>query len=253
MIFDTHTHYDDRAYGNSADELIRRILSTNVTGFIAVGANLKRSRASVKIAEKYSSVYASVGIHPHDVDSLPPDYLAQLEVMAKSSKVVAIGETGLDYHYEGYNREKQITVFREQLGLAQKLNLPVIIHSREAKEDTMNILRGMKNLPKAVMHCYSGDVAMARELLNLGILISFTGVITFKNAHNAVEVCREIPLESIMLETDCPYMAPVPFRGKLCDSSMLGYVAEKLAEIKDIPVSEVVRVCNDNAMRFFNI
>ena len=253
-LFDTHAHYDDKAYGGSADELIGRMMSADVNGvagFMAVGCSFKRIPRSIALAEKYDNVYASVGIHPHYVDDLPSGYVATLEEFAKHPKVVAIGEAGLDYHYEGYSREKQIQSFREQLELAQKLELPFIVHSRDSAQDTMEILREYK--PHAVMHCYSGSVEMARELVKMGILLSFTGVLTFKNAKKAIEVCREIPLDMLMLETDCPYMAPEPFRGKLCDSSMAWYTAEKIAEIKGLTAHEVVETCNNNAKRFFNI
>jgi len=250
-LFDTHAHYDDKAYKNEANTLIQRILFDNVAGFIAVGCSLETIPKSIEISEKYENVYVSVGIHPHYVNELPDDYLSLLEDWTKLDKICAIGETGLDYHYEGYSQENQIKVFREQLVLAEKLKLPVIVHSRDAAADTMEVLRELR--PRAVMHCYSGSVEMARELVKMGIFISFTGVITFKNARKAVEVCREISLDMMMLETDCPYMAPEPFRGKVCDSSMAWYTAEKIAEIKGISVNEVVTICNNNAKRFFNI
>jgi TatD DNase family protein len=256
-LFDTHTHYDDDAYGGSADELIGRILSDNVSGFMAVGCSLETIPKAIKMAEKYSNVYASVGIHPHYAGDLPKDYPALLEKWAGHSKVKAIGEFGLDYHYDGYNREKQIEVFRESLNLAVKLGLPAIIHSRDSSADTMEILReffyGKPDKLRAVMHCYSGSVEMAEELVKMGIRISFTGVITFKNAKKAVSVCRKIPIEMFMLETDCPYMAPEPFRGKVCDSSMAWNTAAKIGEIKGLCAEEVVKICNKNAEKFFNI
>jgi TatD DNase family protein len=251
LIFDTHAHYEDKAYGNNADELIERILSENVAGFINVGCSLESIPAALQIAERYQTVYASVGIHPHYAGDLPPDYLSRIENWAKFPKVRAIGETGLDYHYDGYIREKQIKVFIEQIDLAKRLNLPVIIHSRDAARDTMDIVREAK--PRAVMHCYSGSAEMARELIKLDVLISFTGVLTFKNARKAAEVCRQVPLEMMMLETDCPYMAPEPFRGRTCDSSMTRYTAEKIAQIKGVTVDEVVKTCNNNAKIFFDI
>jgi TatD DNase family protein len=253
-LFDTHAHYDDKAYGGNADALITRILSDSenaVAGFMAVGCSMRTIPKSLAIAEKYGTVYASAGIHPHYVKQVTPDYLLRLEEWAKHSKVRAIGETGLDYHYDGYCRETQIRVFREQLALAARLNLPVIVHSRDSTADTLEILREFR--PKGVMHCYSGSVDTARELVKLGILISFTGVITFRNARKAAEVCREIPDESIMLETDCPYMAPEPFRGKLCDSSMAWKSAAKIAEIRGVSVEKMVEICNNNAKKFFNI
>ena len=250
-LFDTHAHYDDRAYGKSPRELIKRILSENVSGFIQVGCSLKSIPRSLEIAEEFDNVFVSAGIHPHYASELPADYLSRLQKWANHPCVVAIGEIGLDYHYEGYSRSNQIKVFRAQLNFAENLGLPVIIHSRDATEDMMEILREMR--PKAVMHCYLGSAETARELMKLGIPISFTGVITFKNAKKAVEVCRETPLQMLMLETDCPYMAPEPFRGKVCDSSMAWHTAAKIAEIKGISTEEVVRICNANAERFFNI
>ncbi|MCL2037032.1 MAG: TatD family hydrolase [Oscillospiraceae bacterium] len=261
-LFDTHAHYDDKAYGKDSAGLIKRILDENVAGFIQIGCRLKEIPRTLEIASTHANVYAAIGIHPHyvnDFAKLPHDYLAQLEVFAASSeKVKAIGEMGLDYHYDGYNRENQIKAFREQLRLAEKLGLPAIIHSREADEDALAILEEFrKNFKggdfKVVVHCYSGGLEMSRRLLEMGIMLSFTGVLTFKNAKNAVEVCRETPLDMLMLETDCPYMAPEPFRGKVCDSSMAWYTAEKIAEIKGISAAEVVTACNDNARKFFAI
>ena len=250
-MFDTHAHYDDRAYGKCPRELISRILKDNVSGFIQVGCSLRSIPESLKIADEFDNVYAAVGIHPHYASELPDDYLSRVQKWASYPSVVAIGEIGLDYHYEGYSRDNQIKVFTEQLDLAKKTGLPVIIHSRDAAEDTMRILRETR--PMAVMHCYSGSLEMSRELIKLGILISFSGVITFKNAKKAAEVCREVPLHMLMLETDCPYMAPEPHRGKTCDSSMAWHTAAKIAEIKGISTQEVVEVCNETAKRFFNI
>ena len=254
-LFDTHTHYVDKRYRGGADALIQRILADNVAGFIAVGYDVSSSRASVALAERYDGVFAAVGVHPHDAKpSLDADYIAQLERLAVQSKVKAIGECGLDYHYDGYDRSTQMNVFEAQLRLAVKLNLPVIVHSRDATADTMSILREyVPQLKGAVMHCYAGSVETARELVAMGMLISFTGALTFNNARVAKEVAKVIALEHIMLETDCPYMAPQAFRGKTCDSSMAWCTAEKLAEIKGISVSEVVTACNNNAKKFFNI
>ena len=254
-LFDTHAHYDDRAYGDNPYEFINRILSDDdarVAGFMQIGCSVKDIPKSLMIAEKFDNVYAAVGFHPHYAGKLPNDYISRLRKWAEHPKVRAIGETGLDYHYEGYCRDAQIEAFRKQLDLSRELNLPAVIHSRDAAQDTMNVLREYKGI-KAVMHCYSGSVETARELIQLKVLISFTGVITFKNAKKAVEVCREVPLSLLMLETDCPYMAPEPFRGKLCDSSMAWQTAAKIAEIKGISTEEVVEACNNNAKTFFNI
>lgn len=250
-VIDTHSHYDDEAFDEDRDKLLSEMLGSSVEKIVSIGCTLERSRMAVEFAEKHDKIYAAVGIHPEDCYDLPEDYLSQIKNMAKNPKVVAIGEIGLDYHRDDYKRKKQIECFKEQLDLAKELNLPVVVHSREATQDTVDILREYR--PKGVVHCYSGSAEIARELLDIGMHISFTGVLTFKNARKAVEACSIIPLERLMLETDCPYMAPVPYRGKRCDSSMVYYIAEKVAEIKGIGVNDVIKACNHTAELFFNI
>ncbi|MCL2696585.1 MAG: TatD family hydrolase [Oscillospiraceae bacterium] len=253
-LFDTHTHYDDRAYDDDRHELIARLLSGNVAGFIAIGCNLKRSEKAVALAEKYPQVYAAVGIHPQDVNSLPPDYLRTLEKFAESEKVKAIGEIGLEY-YKEYNKQQQNKIFREQLELAESLNLPVIIHSREAFADTYDILNEYtKKGMRFVCHCFSEDGEAAGKLADIGVYVSFTGAIAFeKKTEKAIEACKNVPDELLLLETDCPYLAPPPFRGKRCDSSMAWYTAQKIAQIKKKTTDEIVEMCNNNAYRFFGI
>ena len=250
-VIDTHAHYDDSAFDSDRYELLNDILETSVEKIITIGCSLESSRNAIEIAEKYNSVYASVGIHPSDCMGLPENYIDTLSEMSNNKKVVAIGEIGLDYHYDGYDRDAQIDCFIKQLELAEKLSLPVIIHSREATADTMDILRKYK--PRGVVHCFSGSVETAREIINLGMMISFTGVLTFKNSKKAVEACKEIPLERLMLETDSPYMAPVPHRGERNNSSYVYHVAEKLAEIKNMDVEEIINICNNNAINFFGL
>jgi len=250
-VIDTHAHYDDSAFDSDRYELLNDILETSVEKIITIGCSLESSRNAIEIAEKYNSVYASVGIHPSDCMGLPENYIDTLSEMSNNKKVVAIGEIGLDYHYYGYDRDAQIDCFIKQLELAEKLSLPVIIHSREATADTMDILRKYK--PRGVVHCFSGSVETAREIINLGMMISFTGVLTFKNSKKAVEACKEIPLERLMLETDSPYMAPVPHRGERNNSSYVYHVAEKLAEIKNMDVEEIINICNNNAINFFGL
>lgn len=250
-VIDTHAHYDDEAFDIDRDELLQRLLDSSVDKIITIGCSLERSRMAAELAEKYENIFAAVGIHPEDCYDLPEDYLNRIEQLAAGKKVVAIGEIGLDYHYEGYNKELQQKCFKEQLLLAKKLNLPVVVHSRDATKDTLDILREYK--PKGVVHCFSGSAETAREILEIGMMISFTGVLTFKNAKKAVEACSVIPLERLMLETDCPYMAPVPYRGERCDSSMVYNIAEKVAEIKGISVNEVIKTCNKNAEEFFGL
>ncbi len=251
-LIDTHAHYDDEAYDKDRDILLKKLFDESVKKVITVGCALDRWEDTLRLAESYEGVYGAVGIHPEDIYGLPEDYLARIEDLAKNPKIVAIGEMGLDYHYENFDREKQIKVFTEQLRLADRLDMPIIIHSRDAAEDTMRILRAEKP-KKAVMHCFSGSCETAAEVLSLGLYISFTGVLTFKNAKKAVEACALAPLDRLMLETDCPYMAPVPFRGERCDSSMIMSTAAKMAEIKGVSTEEMIEICNKNAERFFGI
>lgn len=250
-VIDTHAHYDDDAFDADRHELLKEMLGSTVDSIITIGCSLERSHTAVEIAEKYERVYAAVGIHPEDCYNLPENYIDILKELSKNPKVVAIGEIGLDYHYDGYKKKMQIDCFKKQLELASEINLPVVIHSREATQDTMEILKEYK--PRGVMHCFSGSAETALEIINLGMMISFTGVLTFKNAKKAVEACRAIPIERLMLETDCPYMAPVPHRGERNNSSYVYHIAEKVAEIKNLSVKEVIEICNSNAISFFGL
>ena len=248
---DTHAHYDAEEFDADRDELLTQLFAESVDSIITMGCSLKSSAAALKLAEKYERMYAAVGIHPEDCENLPDDYISQIKTLAANKKVRAIGEIGLDYHYDGFSREKQIACFKEQLKLAQELDIPVVIHSRDATKDTLDILA--KYRPRGVVHCFSGSAETAREILRLGLMISFTGVLTFKNAKKTVEACEVIPLDRIMLETDCPYMSPVPYRGERCDSSMVRFTAEKLAQIKGISTDEAILACNRNAIEFFGL
>lgn len=248
---DTHAHYDAEEFDADRDELLTRLFAESVDSIITMGCSLKSSAAALKLAEKYERMYAAVGIHPEDCENLPDDYISQIKTLAANKKVRAIGEIGLDYHYDGFSREKQIVCFKEQLKLAQELDFPVVIHSRDATKDTLDILAEYR--PRGVVHCFSGSAETAREILRLGLMISFTGVLTFKNAKKAVEACEVIPLDRIMLETDCPYMSPVPYRGERCVSSMVRFTAEKLAQIKGISTDEAILACNRNAIEFFGL
>lgn len=250
-VTDTHAHYDDAAFESDRDLLLSDILENSVKNIITIGCSLDSSRKAIEISEKFPAIYAAIGIHPSDCYDLPVNYIDIIRDMSRHDKVVAIGEIGLDYHYEGYDRDMQIDCFEKQISLAKELDLPIIVHSREATLDTMTILK--KHKPKGVVHCFSGSVETAREILDLGMMISFTGVLTFKNSKKAVEACKEIPIERLMLETDSPYMAPVPHRGKRNNSSYTIHVAEKVAEIKNMSVEEVVRICNQNATSFFGL
>ncbi len=212
---------------------------------------MQKSKACRDLADKYDFVYFTAGVHPEDVDSIGDNWLSELEKLLSHEKAVAVGEIGLDYHYEGFDRNKQIAVFEQQLILANRLNKPVVIHSRDATKDVLDLLK--KHHPKGVMHCFSGSVETAREVLDLGLYISFTGALTFKNAKKAVAACEAIPAERLMLETDSPYMAPHPFRGNRCDSSFIRITAEKMAEIKGLDTDEMVRISNENAATLFGI
>lgn len=248
-IFDTHAHYDDDAFKDDAEKILNSLQAYGVCNVINVGADLESSKNSVNLSQNYDFVCAAVGIHPYSANDLPSDYLAQLENLCKKNKTVAIGEIGLDYHNNSCPKETQIKVFQEQLELAAKLDLPVIIHSREAHEDTLKILKSYK--PSGVVHCFSGSLEMTKEIIKLKMHIGLGGVVTFKNAKHTQDVAKNIPLESLLLETDAPYMAPAPFRGQRCDSSLIKYTAQKIAELRKISVENLLRATRQNAEKLF--
>ncbi len=252
-IFETHAHYDDEAFDEDRDLLLQNLQNQGVCNVITAGADLDSSLKAIGLSKKYGYIYAAVGIHPENIsENLDKDYLEKLESMiSENKKVVAVGEIGLDYHFRIDNKESQKEVFINQIKLANNLGLPVLVHDREAHGDTMEILKKLK--PKGIVHCFSGSLEMAKEVVKLGMFLGVGGVVTFKNAKNIVEIVREMPLKYMVLETDAPYMAPTPFRGKRCDSSMIKYTAEKIAEIKDISVSEVLDITKNNAKKLFGI
>lgn len=251
-IFDTHAHYADRAFDKDRYELLEKMPDMGVKYIMLASSSIDDTEENAAIAEKYGYIYAASGVHPESVDETQEGYLDIVRSTAlKSSKVKAIGEIGLDYHYEGYSREKQIKLFEEQLVLAKELDMPVIVHSRDACEDTLELLK--KHKPQGVLHCFSGSAETAKEIIKLGMYIGFTGVLTFKNAKKALKALAEVPMDRLLLETDCPYMAPVPFRGKRCDSSMIEYTAAAAAEIKGIDVQELINITCENGKRLFRI
>lgn len=252
-IFDSHAHYDDQAFDSDRDSLLAAMPSLGVGHIINAGASLESSQKSLELSARYPYIYAACGVHPELADSIPEDYLQQLEDMCLSSrKVKAVGEIGLDYHYEDMApKETQRRIFAEQIELANRLRLPVIVHDREAHGDTMDLLRRYR--PAGVVHCFSGSVEMMREVLGLGMYIGLGGVVTFKNARVPVEVAKAVPLDRLVLETDAPYMSPVPFRGKRCDSSMIRYTGEKIAQLKGISLDELFSITEANAARLFTI
>ncbi|HIW57213.1 MAG TPA: TatD family hydrolase [Firmicutes bacterium] len=252
MLFDTHAHLDDKSFDKDRDELIEEIRGSGVTNIMDIGADIESSKKALSIAKKYDFIYAAVGVHPSDVSGMTDADLDVIRELAKDEKVKAIGEIGLDYHYDDADREAQKKWFVKQLELADELGLPVVIHDRDSKGDCINILRDMK-VKNAVMHCFSGSAETARQLVKMGLMISFTGVLTFKNARRAVEACREIPLERLMIETDCPYMAPEPHRGERNHSGYVRFVAEKMAAVKGVSYDEICRITYENGRRFFNI
>ncbi|MDE5853686.1 MAG: TatD family hydrolase [Ruminococcus sp.] len=251
-IFDTHAHYADNAFDDDRDELLESLPKKGVKYIMLASSSVDDTAENAVIAEKYDYIYTASGVHPESVESNPENYLDIVKNIALSSeKVKAIGEIGLDYHYDGYNRDKQIKLFEEQLLLARELDLPVIVHSRDACKDMLDILKKYK--PNGVVHCFSGSAETAKEIIKIGMYIGFTGVLTFKNAKKSLKALEIVPLDRLLLETDCPYMAPVPFRGKRCDSSMIAYTAKKAAEIKNIDVQKLIDITCENAKRFYNI
>ena len=253
MLFDTHAHMDDRAFDADRETLLGDLPNRQIGLLMNPGCSLESSYNAVKLANRYDYIYAAVGSHPDAADEVNTQVLERYrELCRQNRKVKAIGEIGLDYHYEDIPRELQKQAFRAQMALAAELKLPVIVHEREAHEDGMAIVREFPTV-KGVFHCYSGSAEMARQLVALGWYIGFTGVLTFKNARKAVEVASTIPLERIVLETDCPYMAPEPFRGKRNDPGKLFRMAEKLAEIRGLSVEEIHRVTVENGKRLYRI
>lgn len=252
MIFDTHAHYTDSAFDEDREPLISSLPNKNVGLVMQACTDLEDAVKIQQTADRYDFMYASVGIHPENIaEGIPENAYEKLKELAQHKKVRAIGEIGLDYHYEGYDREKQISLFRMQLELAKELNLPVMIHSRDATEDCMNILKEYR--PKGVMHCFSGSAETAREVVSLGMYVGFTGVLTFKNAKKALRAIEAVPFDRLVLETDCPYMAPVPYRGKRCDSSMIVHTAEAAGNVLSKTTEEVIKQTFENGCRLYNI
>ena len=251
-LFDTHSHYNDKAFSEDLENVLEKVKNSGVTKLVCIGYNLKSSKKAVELAQKYDFIYATVGVHPSDTKDMTDDDIETLKQLAKHKKVVAIGEIGLDYHYDDTDPETQKIWFRKQLDLAKELDMPVVIHDRESKGECIKILKE-KNITNGVFHCFSGSAETAKEILKMGFHISFTGVLTFKNARRALEALEVIPLEKLFIETDCPYMAPEPFRGTRNDSSLVYRVAEKMAEIKDLSVQEIINITTENAKHFFNI
>ena len=252
MLFDTHAHMDDRRFDSDREEVLESLKEKGVGLVMNPGCSLESSRNAIALAERYDFVYAAVGSHPDVADEVNEQVLEEYRKLCKlHNKVKAIGEIGIDYHYEDIPRDLQLRAFRMQMELAREVKLPVIVHEREAHEDGMAVVREFPDVT-GVFHCYSGSAEMARQLVDKGWYIGFTGVLTFKNARKAIETAQAIPIDRIVLETDCPYLAPVPFRGKRNDSTKLCYVAEMIAQIKGISVAEVEAITCRNAYALYS-
>ncbi|MBE6794716.1 MAG: TatD family deoxyribonuclease [Ruminococcaceae bacterium] len=251
-IFDVHAHYDDEKFNEDREELLGSLPSMGVRAVVNASVDIATAKKAIEFSEKYPFMYAAVGIHPENLDGLEENYLSILaDLYENNKKVVAIGEIGLDYYWD-IPKEPQLKVFEDQLKLAMELDAPVVIHDREAHGDTMRILK--KYTPKKVLlHCYSGSREMLKEVMRMGAFISLGGVVTFKNARVPVEVAEAVPVDRLLLETDCPYLSPVPFRGKRNSSEKIAYTAEKIAEIKGMDTQNLIDITCKNAFEFFDI
>ncbi len=250
-IFDTHAHYDDESFDADRFELIEEMLAGSVCGVINCGCTVAGSKLSIEFAEKYSQFYAAVGIHPQNAAEEAENALEEIENLAANKKVVAIGEIGLDYHYDYTPKEMQLEYFEKQILLAKKLDLPVIVHDREAHQDCVDML--LKHKPRGVMHCFSGSVETAKQLTDIGFYIGLGGSVTFKNAKKPAEVAAAIDADRLLLETDCPYMTPVPLRGRRNNSMLISHTAEKIAELRNMQPQDVIDIARENAKILFKI
>ncbi len=253
MLFDTHAHYDSRQFDADRDQVLSALPGQGVGLVVNPGCDLDSSRRAIGIAERYPFIYAAAGVHPEDCAGWQDTDVDELRSLAAHPKVVAVGEIGLDYYWkENPPREFQQRVFRAQLALARELDLPVIVHDREAHGDCLSIIREFPQV-RGVFHCFSGSAEMAKELVGLGWMISFTGALTYKNARKAVEAAQAVPLDRIMIETDSPYMAPVPCRGERCHSGLARHTCERLAELRGISPEECARITFENGTEFYQL
>lgn len=254
MIFDTHAHYDDKAFDSDRDSLMRQLPGGGIGYVVNVSASLSSVKSTVALTEQYPFVYGAVGIHPNETEELKESDIKDLKESLQLPKIVAVGEIGLDYYWDTPGRDIQKYWFERQLDLARDLDKPVIIHSRDAAEDTLNIIKAKGGADyRMVIHCYSYSVEMAREYLNMGYYLGIGGVVTFQNAKKLKEVVKYAPLDRLLLETDCPYLAPVPNRGKRNSSLNLPLVARAIAELKEIDYDSVIEAAYGNARRFYGI
>lgn len=253
--FDTHAHYDDERFEKDRQDVLEKIYKSGVTKCINVGCSIETSIKSIELAKKYEFIYAMIGIHPSEVpqteDMLWKDIEKIKDLAVKNKKIVAIGEIGLDYHYDGFDKEMQQKAFIKQIELANELNLPISIHTRDAIDDTINIIRKYKISNGGILHCCPFNPELVKHGLEQGLHIAFGGTCTFKNSRNAKEIINMVPLDKILIETDSPYLSPEPFRGTRNDSSNLKYVVEKIAEFKDMKPEDIAKITYENAMKLF--
>lgn len=258
MLIDTHTHLDDTRYQDDRDTMILRAHEAGVDACVTIGCDLATSQSAVALADCYPTVYASIGVHPHEVKHISDGWYDEFRRLAKHTKVVAYGEIGLDYHYNHSDPKEQRDRFREQIQLAHELRLPVIIHTREAQEDTIAILQEERAQDiGGVFHCFSGDAWLAKRALELGFYVSFSGILTFQNATMLREIAKTVPLDRLLIETDCPYLTPVPHRGKRNEPAFVGLVAQQLASLRteepEMSVETIGELTAGNARRLFRI
>jgi TatD DNase family protein len=254
MLIDTHTHLDDARYNDDRDSMIARAQDAGVSTFVTIGCDLATSRSAVELAGRHPFVYATVGVHPHEAKHIADEWYDELHRLAQHDKVVAYGEIGLDYHYNHSPPQLQRDRFREQVCLARELHLPIVIHTREAQDDTIAILKDERAADiGGVFHCFSGDAWLAKDALDLGFFLSFSGVITFQNAAMLRDIVKTVPLDRMLIETDCPYLTPVPHRGKRNEPAHVRFVADKIAELKAVSIEEIEDITSRNAQRLFKI
>ena len=251
-MVDVHAHLTDQKF-DDVEQVVLNAEENGVGKIICSAYNLLSSQQAVDLSKRFNQVYANVGIHPENVEEWSEETIKNLENLSKNSKIVAIGEIGLDYYWRQDTKEKQKQIFVDQINLANKLNLPIVVHSREAMGDTIEILKNNRPNKESLLHCYSGSVESAKILMDLGFSFSFGGVVTFSNAKTAVEVVKSLPIEKILLETDCPYLTPVPFRGKRNEPKNVVYVADMIARIKNMTIEEEAEKTTENAKRLFGI
>ncbi len=253
MLFDSHAHIDDEKFDADREEVIARALENGITGILNAASCMASSARGVNLAKQYDHIYAAVGIHPHDAkDAKETDY-EQLAVWSREEKVVAIGEIGLDYYYDLSPREVQRQVFIKQIDVARQMDMPIIIHDRDAHGDIVDVLRKEGKGLTGVLHCFSGSLEMAKEVIKLGFYISIAGPVTFKNAAKLPEIVKEIPLERLLVETDCPYLTPHPHRGKRNEPSYVRFVAEQVANLRGMDVMDLGKATSENAKKIFKI